>query len=133
MSSLLPQDNGFNLAPQDRYIIIHSIVSLGLLMASRLSPHSGDDSMVCRAHEEWGLHFEKLHPRLPPLLVADGNGLPMAAGADNDNGDNAGGSSPLPQTLDLDPDRPLVVGYVSPDFFTHSVSYFAEAPLALHR
>jgi predicted O-linked N-acetylglucosamine transferase (SPINDLY family) len=26
----------------------------------------------------------------------------------------------------------LIVGYLSPDFFTHSVSYFAEAPLALH-
>jgi predicted O-linked N-acetylglucosamine transferase (SPINDLY family) len=24
------------------------------------------------------------------------------------------------------------VGYVSPDFFTHSVSYFAEAPLTHH-
>lgn len=31
-----------------------------------------------------------------------------------------------------DPERPLVVGYVSPDFFTHSVSYFIEAPLAHH-
>jgi hypothetical protein len=31
-----------------------------------------------------------------------------------------------------DPERPLVIGYVSPDFFTHSVSYFIEAPLAYH-
>ena len=31
-----------------------------------------------------------------------------------------------------DPERPLVVGYISPDFFTHSVSYFIEAPLAHH-
>lgn len=30
------------------------------------------------------------------------------------------------------PDRPLVIGYVSPDYFTHSVSYFIEAPLAHH-
>lgn len=29
-------------------------------------------------------------------------------------------------------DRPLVIGYVSPDYFTHSVSYFIEAPLAHH-
>lgn len=28
--------------------------------------------------------------------------------------------------------RPLTVGYVSPDFFTHSVSYFIEGPLARH-
>lgn len=27
---------------------------------------------------------------------------------------------------------PLQVGYISPDLFTHSVSYFAEAPLAHH-
>ena len=26
----------------------------------------------------------------------------------------------------------MQVGYVSPDLFTHSVSYFAEAPLAHH-
>lgn len=31
-----------------------------------------------------------------------------------------------------DPDRQLVIGYVSPDYFTHSVSYFIEAPLAHH-
>lgn len=29
--------------------------------------------------------------------------------------------------------RHLQVGYVSPDMFTHSVSYFAEAPLSAHR
>ena len=33
---------------------------------------------------------------------------------------------------DLEPDRRLTVGYVSPDLFTHSVSYFAEAPLRHH-
>lgn len=31
-----------------------------------------------------------------------------------------------------DPERPLVIGYVSPDYFTHSVSYFIEAPLSHH-
>ena len=31
-----------------------------------------------------------------------------------------------------DPDRALVIGYISPDYFTHSVSYFVEAPLAHH-
>jgi len=29
-------------------------------------------------------------------------------------------------------DRPIKVGYVSPDFFTHSVSYFIEGILANH-
>lgn len=31
-----------------------------------------------------------------------------------------------------DMERPLVIGYVSPDYFTHSVSYFIEAPLLFH-
>lgn len=31
-----------------------------------------------------------------------------------------------------DPDRRLTVAYISPDLFTHSVSYFAEAPLRHH-
>jgi predicted O-linked N-acetylglucosamine transferase (SPINDLY family) len=31
-----------------------------------------------------------------------------------------------------DPDKDLTVGYISPDLFTHSVSYFAEAPLTHH-
>ena len=93
--------------------------------------------MVCRAHEEWGLHFEKLHPRLPPLVTAPAvppasDGVPTAACEDPIAGETDG-PSPSSRSLDLDPDRPLVVGYVSPDFFTHSVSYFAEAPLALHR
>lgn len=26
----------------------------------------------------------------------------------------------------LEPDRPLRIGYISPDFFTHSVPYFIE-------
>ena len=29
-------------------------------------------------------------------------------------------------------ERPLTIGYISPDFFTHSVSYFIEGPLARH-
>jgi hypothetical protein len=48
---------------------------------------------------------QALHPPLPPLRLAD---------------------------VDATEGRPLVVGYLSPDLFTHSVSYFAEAPLAHH-
>ena len=49
--------------------------------------------------------FQRMHPPMPALAAED---------------------------VDADPARPLVVGYMSPDLFTHSVSYFAEAPLALH-
>ncbi|KAI3432719.1 hypothetical protein D9Q98_004262 [Chlorella vulgaris] len=67
--------------------------------------HPGESRLVCGAHEQWGLGFQALHPPLPPLT---------------------------PSAVDRTPSRPLIVGYLSPDFFTHSVSYFAEAPLAHH-
>jgi predicted O-linked N-acetylglucosamine transferase (SPINDLY family) len=43
-------------------------------------------------------------------------------------------SPPLeaPAGLVLDPERPLRVGYLSPDFRTHSVSYFVDGVLANH-
>lgn len=31
--------------------------------------------------------------------------------------------------ITFDSERPLVIGYISPDFFTHSVSYFIESVL----
>ena len=31
-----------------------------------------------------------------------------------------------------DETRPLTVGYISPDLYTHSVSYYAEAPITHH-
>lgn len=57
------------------------------------------------AHKDWGAQFQTLFEPLPPDF--DG------------------------RFADLE--RPLVVGYVSPDLFTHSVSYFAEAPLSHHK
>ncbi|GIL54275.1 hypothetical protein Vafri_9837 [Volvox africanus] len=56
-------------------------------------------------------------------------------------GGRAGGTTPperwcpgrsAPSALSWEPDRPLRIGYISPDLFTHSVSYFAEAPLTHH-
>lgn len=57
------------------------------------------------AHAQWGRDFQKLLQPLPPDF----------------------------EDRFSDVERPLVVGYVSPDLFTHSVSYFAEAPLAHHK
>jgi predicted O-linked N-acetylglucosamine transferase (SPINDLY family) len=57
------------------------------------------------AHEEWGRDFQTQFQALPPDFDARFSNL----------------------------ERPLVVGYVSPDLFTHSVSYFAEAPLSHHK
>lgn len=67
--------------------------------------HPGDDARVADAHLEWG---QSVSERVTPLLPVD---VAQRAGA---------------------PERPLVIGYLSPDLFTHSVSYFIEAPLAHH-
>lgn len=39
---------------------------------------------------------------------------------------------PLPKDIDWQPDRRLRIGYVSPDFWTHSVAYFIEPILERH-
>ncbi|KAL4312679.1 hypothetical protein GQ457_01G015210 [Hibiscus cannabinus] len=64
--------------------------------------NEGDDDKLFVAHRDWGRRFMRLYPQY-------------------DSWDNP-----------KDPDRPLVIGYVSPDYFTHSVSYFIEAPLIYH-
>lgn len=60
---------------------------------------------MCKAHAEWGNEVQSLVQQLPDL-------------------DH--------EAIDWDPERCLTVGYISPDLFTHSVSYFAEAPLSHH-
>ncbi|KAJ8493405.1 hypothetical protein OPV22_015126 [Ensete ventricosum] len=62
----------------------------------------GLDDKLFEAHREWGRRFMNIYPQYTSW--------------DNPK----------------DMERPLVVGYVSPDYFTHSVSYFIEAPLSHH-
>ncbi|KAB2046403.1 hypothetical protein ES319_D01G231900v1 [Gossypium barbadense] len=64
--------------------------------------NEGDDDKLFEAHRDWGRRFMRLYPQY-------------------DSWDN-------PKDLE----RPLVIGYISPDYFTHSVSYFIEAPLIYH-
>ncbi|PQQ20153.1 putative UDP-N-acetylglucosamine--peptide N-acetylglucosaminyltransferase SPINDLY [Prunus yedoensis var. nudiflora] len=64
--------------------------------------NEGHDEKLFVAHRDWGRRFMRLYPQY--------------ASWDNPK----------------DPERPLVIGYISPDYFTHSVSYFIEAPLAHH-
>ncbi|KAK9291179.1 hypothetical protein L1049_009367 [Liquidambar formosana] len=64
--------------------------------------NEGIDDKLFEAHRDWGMRFMRLYPQYTSW--------------DNPK----------------DPERPLVVGYVSPDYFTHSVSYFIEAPLIYH-
>ncbi|CAK9140186.1 unnamed protein product [Ilex paraguariensis] len=64
--------------------------------------NEGTDDKLFEAHRDWGRRFMRLYPQYTSW--------------DNPK----------------DPERPLVIGYVSPDYFTHSVSYFIEAPLIHH-
>ena len=63
----------------------------------------GEDPLVCSEHEKWGTEFQSQYEELSEVVTGS-----------------------------RDPEKKLVVGYMSPDFFTHSVSYFAEAPLTHH-
>ncbi|OWM79068.1 hypothetical protein CDL15_Pgr003239 [Punica granatum] len=64
--------------------------------------NEGYDDKLFEAHRDWGRRFLRLYPQY----------------------------SSWENTKD--PERQLVVGYISPDYFTHSVSYFIEAPLTYH-
>ena len=84
--------------------------------------HHGDSEVVCSAHVEWGRRFEKLYA---PLVVQKQDQEQTAP-------KNRYPSMSLNDARFWSEDRPLIVGYISPDLFTHSVSYFAEAPLSHH-
>ncbi|KAL5996065.1 hypothetical protein ACLOJK_026138 [Asimina triloba] len=64
--------------------------------------NEGNDDKLFEAHREWGRRFMRLYTQY----------------------------TTWENPKDLE--RPLVIGYVSPDYFTHSVSYFIEAPLLYH-
>ena len=100
--------------------------------------------------QEWGKSFVAMAAAAFPVLSGDGRirtlkpKLPSdasaAARAAEVAADNAAamatGNPTLwgnrPWRVDMNPEKRLTVGYVSPDFFTHSVSYFVEALLAHH-
>ncbi|KAL7096559.1 hypothetical protein ACP275_10G086600 [Erythranthe tilingii] len=64
--------------------------------------NDGSDDKLYEVHRDWGRRFMRLFPQYTSWENIK------------------------------DPERPLVIGYVSPDYFTHSVSYFIEAPLIYH-
>ena len=63
----------------------------------------------------------------------DGNtpGGGEGGGTEKETGTSHDTRAPVAEIL-MDPEKKLVVGYISPDLFTHSVSYFAEAPITHH-
>lgn len=62
--------------------------------------YDGNEREICKAHMEWGVKFRGLHPMLPACDKEERR-----------------------------KHEKIRLGYVSPDFFIHSVSFFAEAPI----
>lgn len=90
-------------SPNDRHAEQNYLLALNYV-------RQGEDPEVCQAHAAWGTRFVKLSG--PPMKAR------RAVRADSGAGTSGR--------------RKLVVGYVSPDMYTHSVSYFAAAPLSSH-
>ena len=103
-------DPGSRTAGQNRLLALNCIIS-------------GEDARVSDAHREWGCAFTE--------RIEMGK---TASGSSPGSGDS-GGITTQARTAEAHnlAEQPLVVGYISPDFFVHSVSYFIEAPLRHHR
>ena len=90
-------------SPNDRHAEQNYLLALNYV-------RQGEEPEVCEAHAAWGSRFAKLAgPPLKPRRAV--------------RADSGAGTSGR---------RKLIVGYVSPDMYTHSVSYFAAAPLRAH-
>ena len=91
-------------SPNDRHAEQNYLLALNYV-------RQGEEPEVCEAHAAWGSRFAKLAgPPLKPRRAV--------------RADSGAGTSGR---------RKLIVGYVSPDMYTHSVSYFAAAPLRAAR
>ena len=125
--------------------------------------HRGEEEIVCKAHEDWGRNFSKqyknLLPRFKTVRSLEGKrdvSKPCSRGQRREargQGQGCFGVDFGPETNDFDfrnggkeillteedslveadEEKELTIGYVSPDLFTHSVSYFAEAPITHHK
>ena len=99
--------------------------------------HEGEEPMVCEAHAAWGEQFQQQFTPLPqvsPAEIPADSAADLASHAADDlaaPADLAVSSGTATDLASVTP-APLVVAYISPDLFTHSVSYFAEAPLRHH-
>lgn len=67
--------------------------------------HHGEERVICDAHAQWGVQYAAQVQPLP---------------------------APRPSTWRAPADGKLRIGYISPDLYTHSVSYYAESALQGH-
>ena len=134
------------LSPDDRNASQNYLLALNYVFP-------GEDPRVCDAHVAWGRRMAELVGEpLPPRAFDEARdaGAGELAGAGEPARELASvsgfaslGASPTSSRENLltltqsssgvaRRSRRLVVGYVSPDMYTHSVSYFAAAPLRHH-
>ena len=134
------------LSPDDRVASQNYLLALNYVFP-------GEDPRVCDAHVAWGRRMAELVGEpLPPRAFDEARdaGAGELAGAGEPARELASvsgfaslGASPTSSRENLltltqsssgvaRRSRRLVVGYVSPDMYTHSVSYFAAAPLRHH-
>jgi predicted O-linked N-acetylglucosamine transferase (SPINDLY family) len=134
------------LSPDDRVASQNYLLALNYVFP-------GEDPRVCDAHVAWGRRMAELVGEpLPPRAFDEARdaGAGELAGAGeparelaNVSGFASLSASPTSSRENLltltqsssgvtRRSRRLVVGYVSPDMYTHSVSYFAAAPLRHH-
>ncbi len=86
--------------------------------------HEVDAASVGAAHREWGeAVMRSLPPAAATTAAASVHSMRTNENQEPEEDQDCYFSAPLSAA------RPLRVGFVSPDFFTHSVSYFIEAPL----
>ena len=97
--------------------------------------------IVWQAHRTWGQHFQALYDKdkFTNWDYANEAGTASAAASSSSSSSSSSSgasaaSSSAALVCSIPPSvsarRPLRIGYLSADFFTHSVSYFIEAPLA---
>ncbi|EPR64534.1 O-linked N-acetylglucosamine transferase [Toxoplasma gondii RUB] len=93
------------------------------------------ENEICRVSEKWGLHFLSSRSPYtswlcPPVTISPA--LPSSAVRSPARPSSSSASSSPASPGDSSASRVIRVGYIGPDFFTHSVSYFIHAPLVYH-
>jgi len=82
--------------------------------------YDGNEAVICDAHMAWGRAFQEAHEH----EVMEAVPVRRRLGKGDGDGEN--------ENENENENERIRVGYVSPDLFVHSVSYFAEAPITSH-
>ncbi len=90
--------------------------------------HDGNEAVICDAHMAWGRAFQEAHEH----EVMEAVPVRRRLGKGDGDGENKNDNENERENESESENERIRVGYVSPDLFVHSVSYFAEAPITSH-